>query len=427
MVIEKHNEKGSNLYSAPRGVPDILPEEQAYWHFFKEKAAQICQLYGYERIDLPVFEDTRIFVKGTGDTTDIVQKEMYTFEDRGGNSVTLKPEGTPSACRAYLEHGMQNLPQPVKLFYISPIFRYDRPQAGRYRQHYQFGCEAIGEADAFLDAEVIDVAWQFMKSLGLSKILLYINSIGCPQCRPVYLQELKAHYSSHISELCPDCKVRLEKNVLRLLDCKQPGCQKIVAEAPKNIDYLCPDCTEHFRKLKEYLKLLDIPFEVNSYLVRGLDYYTRTVFEIQTEEEKAQNALGGGGRYDGLIEILGGKPTPGIGFALGIDRIILNLKKQAVKIPPIPTPQVFIASLGESARNEAMKLAATLRCSGIGVIAATSVKSLKAQLRQANNLKIARAIIIGDDEVKAGTATLRDMTTSQQTVVKLSDLPGLLM
>lgn len=415
------------MYSAPRGVPDILPEEQAYWHFFKEKAAQICQLYGYERIDLPVFEDTRIFVKGTGDTTDIVQKEMYTFEDRGGNSVTLKPEGTPSACRAYLEHGMQNLPQPVKLFYISPIFRYDRPQAGRYRQHYQFGCEAIGEADAFLDAEVIDVAWQFMKSLGLSKILLYINSIGCPQCRPGYLGILKSYYQGHISELCPDCKVRLEKNVLRLLDCKQPGCQKIVAEAPKNIDYLCPDCTEHFRKLKEYLKLLDIPFEVNSYLVRGLDYYTRTVFEIQTEEEKAQNALGGGGRYDGLIEILGGKPTPGIGFALGIDRIILNLKKQAVKIPPIPTPQVFIASLGESARNEAMKLAATLRCSGIGVIAATSVKSLKAQLRQANNLKIARAIIIGDDEVKAGTATLRDMTTSQQTVVKLSDLPGLLM
>ncbi|MBN1643905.1 MAG: histidine--tRNA ligase [Dehalococcoidales bacterium] len=414
------------MYSAPRGVPDILPEDQVYWHYVGQKAAHICQLYGYERIDLPVFEDTRVFVKGTGDTTDIVQKEMYTFEDRGGNSVTLKPEGTPSVCRAYLEHGMQNLPQPVKLFYISPIFRYDRPQAGRYRQHYQFGCEAIGEADAFLDAEVIDMAWRFMKSLGLRKILLYINSIGCPQCRPDYLGKLRSYYKGHVNDLCPDCKIRLEKNVLRLLDCKQPGCQKIVAAAPRNVDYLCPDCTEHFAKLKEYLKMLDIPFEVNSYLVRGLDYYTRTVFEIQSEEEKAQNALGGGGRYDGLIETLGGKPTPGIGFALGIDRIILNLKKEAVDVPPIPAPQVFIASLGEPARNEAMKLAAALRQKGIGVISATSAKSLKAQLRQANNLKISKTVIIGDDEVKAGTAVLRDMFTSQQSTVKLSELPKLL-
>jgi histidyl-tRNA synthetase len=274
------------LYTAPRGTADILPEEQAYWRYVEQKANRMCQLYGYERIETPIFEDTRLFIKGTGETTDIVQKEMYTFDDRSGNSLTLKPEGTPSVCRAYLEHGYNNLPQPVKLCYFTPIFRYERPQAGRYRQHYQFGAEAIGEADASLDAEVIDMGWQFLKSLGLQKILLFINSIGCPQCRPDYLKKLRAFYTGHVSELCPDCKTRLERNVLRLLDCKQPTCQKIAAEAPKSIDYLCSDCAEHFQKLKDYLKLLSLPFEVNPNLVRGLDYYTRTVFEIQPEDQK---------------------------------------------------------------------------------------------------------------------------------------------
>jgi histidyl-tRNA synthetase len=414
------------LYNAPRGTTDILPEEQAYWRFVEQKAAYLCQLYGYDRLETPIFEDTRVFVKGAGDTTDVVQKEMYTFDDRGGNSLTLKPEGTAAICRAYLEHGMQNLPQPVKLFHISPFFRYERPQAGRYRQYYQFGCEAIGEADAFLDAEMIDMAWQFMSSLGLHRISLYINSIGCPVCRPNHLKALREFYTKHFDKLCSDCKVRLEKNALRLLDCKQPGCQQIVDQAPKSIDYLCPDCAGHFQQLKKYLDILKIPYEVNQRLVRGFDYYTRTVFEIQPEEEKSQSALGGGGRYDGLIETLGGKSTPGIGFGLGIDRIILNLKRQNIAVPPIPAPQVFIASLGEPARNEAMQLTATLRRCGIGVVAATSTKSLKAQLRQANNLKIARAVIIGDEEVKSGTVVLRDMTTSQQSAVKPSELPELL-
>jgi histidyl-tRNA synthetase len=410
------------LYTAPRGTVDILPEEQSFWRYIEQKIAHITQLYGYERIDPPVFEDTRLFIKGTGETTDIVQKEMYTFEDKSGNSLTLKPEGTPSASRVYLEHGYMNLPQPVKLFYLSPIFRYERPQAGRYRQHYQFGAEAIGEADTSLDAEVIDMAWQFLTSLGLKDLLLFINSIGCPQCRPAYLKILRDYFAGHIDEICTDCKARLDRNVLRLLDCKEAACQKVAAQAPKSIDSLCPDCAGHFGKLKGYLQTLGLPFEVNSNLVRGLDYYTRTVFEIQPQDQRAQSTICGGGRYDGLIETLGGKPTPGIGFAIGFERIILNLKKQGVPPPAIPAPKVFIAHIGETAREEALLLAAQLRRGGIGVIVATSSKSLKAQLRQANNLKIPKAVIIGDDEVKTATVILRDMATSQQTPVSMKEL-----
>jgi histidyl-tRNA synthetase len=414
------------LYSAPRGTTDILPEDQPYWRYVEQKAAAICQLYGYQRIDTPTFEDTTLFYRSVGEETDIVQKEMYTFNDRGGNSMTLRPEGTAPVCRAYLERGMQNLPQPVKLYYFTSIFRYERPQAGRLREHHQFGIEALGEADASLDAEVIDMAWRLLVSLGLNKIFLYVNSIGCPQCRPDHLKALREYYASRVDKLCPDCKIRFQRNVLRLLDCKQPSCQEMVAEAPKSIDHLCIECADHFQKLKGYLDLLNIPFEVNSRLVRGFDYYTRTVFEIQPEEEKAQSTLAGGGRYDGLIETLGGKPTPGIGFGAGIERIILNLKKQGVAVPALPSPQAYIAFIGDAARDEAIILAGQLRRGGIGVIMATSEKSLKAQLRQANNLKIPRTVIIGDDEVRTGTAVLRDMASSQQRSVSLKELAALL-
>jgi histidyl-tRNA synthetase len=266
------------------------------------------------------------------------------------------------------------------------------------------------------------MSWQFLKSLGLQNTLLFINSIGCPECRPKYLEVLRGYFANHIGELCPDCRTRLDRNVLRLLDCKQPGCQQIVNQAPKSIDYLCLPCADHFQQLKNYLGILEIPFEVNQRLVRGLDYYSRTVFEIQPEEEKSQSTILGGGRYDGLIEMLGGKPTPAIGFAAGMERMVMNLKRQNIPVPPVPAPQIFIACLGEAARNEAMKLTGALRKQGIGVISATSAKSLKAQMRQANNLKISRAVIIGDDEVKAGTVILRDMTTSQQETVKMSEL-----
>ena len=414
------------MYQAPRGTTDILPKEQAYWHYIEQKAANVCHLYGYERIDTPVFEDTGLFTRSVGEETDIVKKEMYTFEDRGGNKITLRPEGTAPVCRAYLEHGLHNLPQPVKLYYIAPIFRYERPQAGRYRQHYQFGYEAIGDNDPALDTEVIDMAWQFFQSLNLSRLSVQLNSIGCKQCRPRYLTVLKDYYANHSRDLCPDCKTRLTRNPLRLLDCKKPVCQQIANSAPRSIDYLCPDCDNHFKQLQRYLELLGLPFEINHRLVRGLDYYTKTVFEIQPEEEGAQSTLGGGGRYDDLIEELGGKPTPAIGFATGIERIILNLKKHNIPAPPLPRPQVFITYIGDEARDEAVKLAATLRKNGIGVIEAFGSKSLKAQLRQANNLGARYSIIIGEQEIKTSTVILRDMSTSEQKTIHFPELQGIL-
>ncbi len=414
------------MYRAPRGTSDILPKEQAYWRYIEQKVVNACQLYGYERIDAPAFEDTQLFSRSVGEDTDIVEKQMYTFEDRGGNKITLRPEGTAPVCRAYLEHGLHNLPQPVKLYYIASIFRYERPQAGRYRQHYQFGYEAIGDDDPALDAEVIDMAWQFFLSLHLHHLSLNLNSIGCKKCRPGYLAVLKDYYANYTHDLCSDCKTRLKRNPLRLLDCKKSLCQQIANSAPRSTDYLCQQCDEHFNRLKRYLGLLDLPFVINHCLVRGLDYYTRTVFEVQPEAGGAQSALGGGGRYDNLIEELGGKPTPALGFAAGIERIILNLKKQDVPIPPLPHPQVFIAYVGDEARDEAIKLASTLRRAGIGVIEAIGSKSLKAQLRQANTLGVRHTVIIGDQEVKTGTVILRDMINAQQETVPLTQLQELL-
>jgi histidyl-tRNA synthetase len=414
------------LFQSVRGTSDILPEEQAYWRYVEQAASDICQLYGYQRIDTPIFEDTDLFRRSTGEYTDIVQKEMYTFDDRGGNSLTLKPEGTPAVCRAYIQHGFSNLPQPVKLYYITPIFRYDRPQAGRYRQHYQFGCEAIGEADPALDAEVIDMAWEFLKLLGLSRVSLQINSIGCKKCRPDYLDNLKEYYARYATDLCPDCKTRLERNPLRLLDCKQAGCRRIADSAPKNINCLCTECQEHLAQLTGYLKITGIPFELNHRLVRGLDYYTRTVFEIQPEAEGGQSTLGGGGRYDDLIEELGGRPTPGIGLGMGIERIILNLKKQKIRVPVLPSLKVLVTNVGEEAREESIKLAARLRQAGISAVAAVGGKSLKSQMRQANSLGVRYTVIIGEDEVKNGAVTVRDMTDSSQKTASVNDLPALL-
>ena len=415
------------MYRAPRGTSDILPEEQAYWRYVEQRAVKLCKLYGYERIDTPTFEDMRLFSRSIGEGTDIVEKEMYTFEDKGGSQLTLRPEGTASVCRAYLEHGMHNLPQPVRLYYLAPIFRYERPQAGRYREHYQFGYEALGDGEPSLDAEVVDMAWQFFASLGLHNLTLKVNSIGCRLCRPEYLAALKNHYSEYTQQLCKDCKARLVRNPLRLLDCKKPSCQGVADLAPKSIDYLCPECGEHFNRLEAYLELLGLPFEVSHRLVRGLDYYTRTVFEIQPESEGAQSTLGGGGRYDDLISELGGKPTPAIGFACGMERIILNLKKQGVSVPAIPRPRVFIAYVGDRARDEAVALSARLRRADISVVGAVGAKSLKAQLRQANSLACGYTVIIGDEEIKADTVILRDMTTSEQETVPAARLEARLI
>jgi histidyl-tRNA synthetase len=412
------------LYQAPRGTSDILPQEQAYWRYLEQMVAHTAQLYGYQRLDAPTFEDSRLFARSVGEDTDIVTKEMYTFEDRGGSWLTLRPEGTAPVCRAYLEHGLKNLPQPVKLYYIASIFRYERPQAGRYRQHHQFGYEAIGDDDPALDGEVIDMAWRFLASVKLKRLSLQLNSIGCQKCRPGYVAALKSYYKSHTQALCPDCKSRLERNPLRLLDCKQEACLKIAESAPKSADHLCPECADHFQQLQRYLELLGLPFTINSQLVRGLDYYTRTVFEIQPQGGGAQSTLAGGGRYDDLIEELGGKPTPALGFAAGMERIILNLKKQKIEAPPLPKPQVFIAYIGEAAKAEAVRLAANLRRGDIGVIAALGDKSLKAQLRQANNLGSSQAVIIGEEELKSGTVIVRDMASAEQKTVPISKLAG---
>jgi histidyl-tRNA synthetase len=402
------------VYQAPRGTVDILPEEQVYWRYVEQKAAAICSLYGYERIDTPTFENTKLFARGIGDGTDIVEKEMYSFKDKGDNDITLRPEGTASICRAYIEHGMANLPQPVKLYYLTSIFRYERPQAGRLREHHQFGYEAIGDADPVVDTEVIEMAWRFFQSLGLEKLSLLINSIGCKECRPNYLETLRKYYQRHSDNLCKDCRTRLERNTLRLLDCKQSNCRQFVNNAPKSIDYLCEDCGQHFNLLQKYLDKICLPYSVNHKLVRGLDYYTRTVFEIQPELEGGQSTIGGGGRYDNLISELEGKPTPAVGFATGIERIILNLKREGIAVPALYEPSVFIASMGDNARETAVKLSSDLRNAGIGVVQSTGTKSLKAQLRQANNLQMQYAVIIGDEEVASQTVILKDMAGNSQ-------------
>jgi histidyl-tRNA synthetase len=407
---------------APRGTFDILPQEHAYWKYVEEKAASLCQLYGYQPLRTPVFEDAQIFTKTVAGGTDIVDKEMYIFEDKSGQELALRAEGTAPVCRAYLEHGLFNLPQPVKLYYIGPAFRYERPQSGRYRQHHQFGFEALGEADAALDAEVIEMARQFFSSLGLSRISVQLNSIGCKLCRPGYLELLRQHYSGYADHLCPDCKTRLLKNPLRLLDCKKPSCQEMAKTAPKIPDYLCSECQLHFQSVQKYLVAMSIPFQLNPRLVRGLDYYTRTVFEVEPREKGGQSTLGGGGRYDNLIEELGGKPTPAVGFAAGLERIILNLKSQNLDIPALPQPDVFIAYLEEEAKIEAMKLASELRKAGIAVIMATGDKSLKGQMRQANSLGIAYALILGEQEVSRRNVMLRDMRSGEQKTIPLAEI-----
>jgi histidyl-tRNA synthetase len=410
------------LPKAPRGTFDILPQEHAYWKYVEEKATSLCQLYGYQPLSTPVFEDAQVFIKTVAGGTDIVDREMYIFADKSGQELALRAEGTAPVCRAYLEHGLFNLPQPVKLYYIGPAFRYERPQAGRYRQHHQFGFEALGEADPALDAEVIEMARQFFYSLGLSRFTIQLNSIGCKLCRPGYLEVLRQHYSGYTDRLCPDCKARLVKNPLRLLDCKKPSCQEIAKTAPKITDYLCSECQLHFQSVQKYLGAMSIPFQLNPRLVRGLDYYTRTVFEIEPRDKGGQSTLGGGGRYDNLIEELGGKPTPAVGFAAGLERIILNLQKQKLDIPPLPKPDAFIAYLEEEAKIEAMKLASELRKAGIAVIVATGDKSLRGQMRQANSLGIAYALILGEQEISQRNVMLRDMKSGEQKIIPLAEI-----
>jgi len=409
-------------FQAPRGTKDVLPADEPYWRFVRQTGERIARLFGYGYIETPMFEDAAVWLRTSGEGTEIVEKEMYVFEDRGGERLALRPETTASVCRAYIEHGMASRPQPVRLYYFAQKFRYDRPQAGRYRQHTEFGIEAIGDGDALVDAEVIDLLAGFYDALGLVGFSLQLNSIGDPECRPAYIEALRSYYAGKLDRVCKDCRMRYEKNPMRLLDCKQEPCQSVIADAPVISDRLCEPCAAHFAALRSYLDALERPYELDPRLVRGLDYYTRTVFEFQPPEEGSQSAVGGGGRYDGLIELLGGRPTPGIGFGSGIERIILNLKRQEAPVPTLEGLRVYVAHTSEGGQAAALRLAQRLRQRDIGAVVGGGGRSLKAQLRHADALGARYVAILGERELAQGEVTLRDLRDGQQRTVQEGDL-----
>jgi histidyl-tRNA synthetase len=409
-------------YQRPTGTLDILPEEQPYWDHVRARARYLAELGGFERIDVPIFEMTEVFARGVGEGTDIVDKEMYSFTDKGDHEITLRPEFTAGVIRAYIENGMHVLPQPVKLYLFGPIFRYERPQAGRFRQHTQFNVEILGEQDPVADLEVMLLAWDLYADLGFRDLAFQLNSTGCPNCKPGYVAVLKDYYADHHGEICEDCRRRLERSPLRVLDCKVKQCQPIIEGAPHIIDYLCEECAAHFASLREYLDLLGRGYTVNHRLVRGLDYYTKTVFEVWAAGIGAQSAVCGGGRYDGLAEILGGPPTPGVGFGSGLERIIMVMKQLDVEVPPLPVPAVFLAYLGKQAGREALRLTYALRGAGVGTWLAFGKRGLKSQLREAGKRGVRYAVILGEDELAAGTATVRDMQAGEQASVELAGL-----
>lgn len=408
--------------TAARGTKDVLPTETLSYVYLETVARQVFSLYGYAEIRTPIFEYTELFQKGAGEATDIVTKEMYTFPDRKGRLLTLRPEGTVGVVRAYLEHKLAAQSPIAKLFYLGPMFRYERPQAGRYRQHTQIGAECLGSLAPSLDAEVIAMFRQFVTTLGLTKFTVLINSIGCKKCRPKYRESLRDYLKPRLETLCADCKLRYDRNPLRVMDCKVESCQPIVANTPSSLEYLCDDCKAHFEEVKKYLEILKVEYQLAPRLVRGLDYYTRTVFECQVESLGAQNAIGGGGRYDELAEILGGPETPGLGFGTGVERLALALELQQVKPPvKINLPIVFI-TLGKSAFDAAIPIIAELRNAGIPIQLDFRQGSMKSQLNFANRLGAKQVIILGETELNAQSCILKDMTTSEQKTILLSDL-----
>ncbi len=411
----------SLITKAIRGTQDVLPSDSYKWQHMEQTALAIARDYGFREMRAPVFEHTELFHRSVGETTDVVQKEMYTFEDKGGRSITLRPEGTAGMARVLLEHGLQNEPLPVKVSYITSCYRYEKPQAGRLREFHQFGVECFGAAAPQADAEVIALARTVLNELGVTGVVLHINSIGCPECRAKYHEALRAYFEARRDELCDTCKGRLERNPMRILDCKSPVCSAIAAGAPVMLDYLCDDCRAHFEAVKSCLTEAEIDYTIDPHIVRGLDYYTRTVFEFVSDALGAQSTVCGGGRYDGLIDELGGPHLPSLGFGMGLERLLLILDAQGGKFPAPPRCEVYLASMGEKAARRCFAIATRLRDGGVSVECDTVGRSLKAQMKYADKIGARYTIVVGDNELESGQAKLKDMDTGETSDVALDD------
>ncbi len=403
------------ITTSPKGTEDLLPQESYKWHYLEKKFAETAAVYNYKEIRVPTFEHTELFERGVGDTTDVVEKQMYTFNDKGGRSVTLRPEGTASVVRSFLQNSLYALPMPMKMYYNIACFRYENKQKGRLREFHQFGVEAFGAEDPTLDAEVISLALTFLDSVGLKELSVNINSIGCPTCRKAYSEALRDYLRPHYDELCDTCKGRFERNPLRIIDCKSEECQSIVSGAPRLLDYICDDCRAHFEKFKACLDSMGIGYTIDPGIVRGLDYYTKTVFEIISGDF----TVCGGGRYDGLVEELGGKPCPAIGFGLGIERLLLRLEETGVEIPKEEPVKVYIAPLGEKAAEKAQGIVYGLRKAGISADTDHMGRGLRASMKYADKLGARNTVVLGDNEIETGEVNVKNMDTGEQTAVKL--------
>ncbi len=409
-------------YKVPKGTRDILPQEISRWQRVEHLFAEICGEFGYKEIRIPTFEQTEVFARGVGETTDVVQKEMYTFPDKGGRSLTLRPEGTAGVVRSFIENGMASYTSPVRLFYNITAFRYENVQKGRYREFHQFGLEAFGAEGPQIDAEIISVLVLFFSKAGLKEIQLRLNSIGCPICRKDYQEKLKAYYAPQLDSMCEDCQGRFQKNPLRMLDCKQTHCHNLALSAPKLLDYLCVDCQEHFGGVRQYLDLMEIPYEIDSGIVRGLDYYTRTVFEFVSEHVGTQGTICGGGRYDGLVETMGGAKTPGAGFAMGVERFLMEMEAQGI-LTEEPSPiKLYIAPMDQISRERAAQLVFSLRKAGYGCETDLMNRSFKAQLKYADKSKIPYLLVLGENETKSGSAQVKRMDDGAKFDVILDNL-----
>ena len=403
---------------APKGTKDMLPQDAYKWHFVENKFREIAKFYGMREIRTPMFEHTDLFLRGVGDTTDIVQKEMYTFNDKGNRSITLKPEGTSPVVRAFIENRLFNEAQPTKLYYAIPCFRYENVQKGRLRQFHQFGTEVFGSKEPSMDAEVIAFAMEFLKSLGLKSLSLNINNLGCPNCRPKYNEALKKFLEENYDDLCGLCQSRFDKNPMRILDCKYKNCGEITKNAPIILDYMCEECDSHFAEVKKYLDILNIPYTVDPGIVRGLDYYTKTIFEILNDDF----TVCGGGRYDRLIEQLGGPEMPAVGFGLGIERLLLTLKNEGIEIPSEGLYDLYVGARGEEGKLASFKLANTLRTRGIKTEINHMGRSLKAEMKYANKIGAKFTVVLGDDELQTGNAKLKRMSDGEQFEVNLNNI-----